>query len=279
MTDVAEMSHSLERGEQGIWTPARRDERPLSFPIDGHAECYQIEEGSFWFRHRNACLLELLRRFPPSGTVFELGAGNGFVAAAFEKAGYSVAALEPAPEGARNAKLRGVGTVICSTLESAGFRDESLPAVGLFDVIEHIEQDGPLLREVTRVLEPGGRVYVSVPAYRWLWSDEDRMAGHFRRYSLRRIRKDLGSAGLSIEHASHIFTSLVGPVFLLRTLPSLGGRFVHASNARAAAQHTPPEGLVTRALVKALDLELAWLRGGRSLPFGASCVVVARKPG
>ena len=277
--DLEQISVGLSLGEEGIWIP-RAGERdwPVSFPSQGHAECLQIEDESFWFRHRNACLLEGLRRFPPGGTIFELGAGNGFVASAFEKSGYPCVALEPGAEGAHNARRRGVDTVVCATLESAAFLAESLPAVGLFDVIEHIERDDSFLGEVARALARGGRLYATVPAYQWLWSDEDEVAGHFRRYTLGRIRRDLMRAGLSIEHSTYFFSSLVVPVFLRRTVPHLLRRRTTAPVSSATEQHAPRPGPLTRAVVRALDLELKWLRTGRTVPFGTSCFVVARKP-
>ena len=122
MIDLARISAGLHRGPEGIWAAdADPSGARVSFPAEGHAECLQVEDDSFWFRHRNACLLELLRRYPPSGTILELGAGNGFVSRAFEEAGYPCVALEPAPEGARNAKHRGVDLVVCATLEAAKF--------------------------------------------------------------------------------------------------------------------------------------------------------------
>ena len=235
------------------------------------------KNSSFWFRHRNACLLALLGIYPPSDVVFELGAGNGFVASAFQKAGYPTAALEPSVEGAKNARGRGLETVICATLQAAEFQASSIAAIGMFDVLEHIGEDGPFLAEVARVLAPGGRLYLTVPAYGWLWSDEDRVAGHFQRYTLGRVRRDLERVRITIEYASYFFAPLTAPVFLFRTIPSLlrwgGGPPV----SRAAAQHVARPTLSTRALLKALDLELGWLRAARSIPFGTSCVVVARR--
>ncbi len=279
MLDLAQISGGLRRGDQGIWEPLAGDpNHQLSFPTGGHAECLQVEDRSFWFRHRNACLLETVRRLPPAGAIFELGAGNGFVAAAFEKAGFPCVAVEPGVEGAHNARSRGVETVVCSTLEAASFRRGSLPAVGLFDVVEHIEQDEPFLAEVVRALAPGGRIYVTVPAYRWLWSDEDRIAGHYRRYTLGRIRADLARTGLLVEYATYFFMPLVLPVFLMRTLAGKLRRKAGAPSSRAVEQHQSAEGPFAVAIVSALELERRWLRRGKRVPIGTSCLVVARKP-
>jgi SAM-dependent methyltransferase len=278
MTNLAPISR-LTQGADGIWVPLSGEgDWSVSFPSDGHAECLQIEENSFWFRHRNRCLVQTLSRFPPNGTVFELGAGNGFVASALESVGYPCVALEPAVEGARNARRRGVSTVVSATLEAAAFRSDSVPAIGIFDVIEHIQDSHQFLREVVRTLMPGGRVYATVPAFQWLWSEEDQTAGHFRRYTSRRLRQDFQNAGLSVDFVSYFFSALVLPVFLLRAVPRLFGWHAPAPLERAKAQHAPKAGRLTGILARALDLELTWLTRGHGLPFGSSCVIVATKP-
>src|SRR5262245_31141316 len=104
--DLSRIATNLRLTEVGVWTSGSSG--GFSFPAGGHGECFSIEEGSFWFRHRNACLLEVLRVFPPRGALFELGGGNGFVAQALARAGYETVVLEPAHEGARNALARGL---------------------------------------------------------------------------------------------------------------------------------------------------------------------------
>jgi hypothetical protein len=54
----------------------------LSPTLRGDSDCFALEDSSFWFAHRNACLLAVLRQFPTIGPFFDVGGGNGFVAAA-----------------------------------------------------------------------------------------------------------------------------------------------------------------------------------------------------
>ena len=82
------------------------------------------------------------------------------------------------------ARSRGLDPVVCATLEEAGLRPESLDAVGLFDVVEHIRDEVGFLRTVRQTLCHGGRLYLTVPAFRALWSSEDDLVGHHRRYTL-----------------------------------------------------------------------------------------------
>src|SRR5205814_2961911 len=123
--DPSSIATNLERGADGIWIA--RSARKVSYPEEGNEDCFQIEDDSFWFRHRNLAILEVMRQFPPSGAVFDIGGGNGFVARAIEAAGYSTVLVEPGT-GAFNARARGLSTVIQATLEDAKFRNGSLPA-------------------------------------------------------------------------------------------------------------------------------------------------------
>jgi hypothetical protein len=102
--------------------------------------------------------------------------------------------VEPSPDGARNAVRRGLSPAINATLADAGFGAACTGGVGLFDVLEHIEDEAGFLSVVRHCLQPEGRRYPTVPAYRWLWSDEDTHAGHFRHYSGPCVRSTLPAA-------------------------------------------------------------------------------------
>jgi SAM-dependent methyltransferase len=115
--------------------------------------------------------------------------------------------------------MRGLKNIICSTLEDAGFKTNSLPAAGLFDVVEHISNDLCFLKTINFYMRPGGFLFITVPAYNILWSKEDVDAGHFRRYTLYELKKTLNKAGFKIEYATYIFSFLILPIFLFRTIP------------------------------------------------------------
>jgi hypothetical protein len=66
--------------------------------------------------------MAILRRFPPPGMLFDVGGGNGFVAAALERAGWQTVVVEPGRRGAENARARGLSRVVCATTDTAGKR-------------------------------------------------------------------------------------------------------------------------------------------------------------
>ena len=279
MIDIESISTGLVRGDDGIWYgPETRD---VSYATDGHAACLAVEDRSFWFRHRNRCILAIVERHPPEagGAIFDIGGGNGVVAAALAAAGFEVALLEPGRAGASNARRRGLETVICATTDGARLRPGSLPAVGLFDVIEHIEDDAAFLASVHALLQPGGRLYATVPAYPFLWSDEDVTAGHFRRYTRQGICARIEQAGLEVEFATFIFRFLPIPIALFRALPwRLGLSLAGRQNQRVARDHAARGGAMARVLDFLLRAEVDNLQRGEPMRFGGSCLVVATRP-
>lgn len=275
--DLAALCTRTQRADDGI---RYADETTrLSYPNTGNEECRQVEDDSFWFAHRNRCIVELVRTFPPGGPIVDIGAGNGFVARGLVDAGYPAIALEPGPEGAANARLRGLEHVVCATVESAGIPSRSMFAAGLFDVVEHIENDVGFLRGIRDRLRTGGRLYATVPAFQALWSSHDRHAGHYRRYSLGRFRSALHRAGFALEYGTYIFRPLPLGVFLFRALPfRLGFDATRPPTAATvsrdhAASSPRTSGLVRRLLAS----EVRMIRRRRRVGLGGSCLVVARR--
>lgn len=268
--DLAIFADGLQRNPDGIWRGFGAE--PVSYPAKGNQECFALEERSFWFAHRNACLLALLKRFPTAGPFFDIGGGNGFVSAALQSAGgLPVVLVEPGPDGARNAQARGLRSVVQATLKEARFRPGSLPAIGFFDVLEHIEDEQGFLREVRRCLATGGRVYLTVPAGRWLWSDADVQAGHFRRYTSSSLRRALERAGFRPLFVSKMFSPLPLPLFLCRSLPSLFGHRPQPTRSYSSQHESRGRGVMERLWA----WELARLARGQSIPCGTSCLAVA----
>jgi len=201
-----------------IWYSNGRSD--ISYPEEGNSICFQLEDNSFWFEHRNSVIVEVIRKFPPPGGEYllDVGGGNGFVASAIEKNGINAIIVEPGRTGILNAKKRGVNNLVCSSLEDLQIKESSIPAIGLFDVLEHIEKDKDFLAQIYKILKFEGRIYLTVPAYNFLWSGEDIYAGHYRRYNLDTITTIFEEAGFYIEYKTYFFSILPVAVFFFRSL-------------------------------------------------------------
>jgi hypothetical protein len=278
--DLSCLAPALRLGQDGIWHAA--EEEAISYPSEGNTQCFEIEDKSFWFQHRNACIAAAVKRFPPrgNGPIFDVGGGNGYVAKGLMDAGWDVVLVEPGPAGARNAKNRGLQNVVCSTTQSAGFRPGSMPAIGVFDVVEHIEDDVGFLGHLHYLLEPGGMLYLTVPAYNCLWSDEDVYADHYRRYSSRNLRELCSKTEFDVKLLTGMFQWLIAPIFCFRALRyRLLGKSKNTIGDLNATKtdHTLPPWLGALAN-RSQARELHWISQSRSLSFGASLLLVARKP-
>jgi 2-polyprenyl-3-methyl-5-hydroxy-6-metoxy-1,4-benzoquinol methylase len=273
---LASISSGLTLGSDGIWRSGRREQ--VSYPDGAHLDYAAIEDRSFWFRHRNRCIAALLEAHPPDGALFDVGGGNGFVAAGLMQAGFEVVLVEPGEDGAMAAKRRGVPNVVCATTETAGFQPRCMPAIGLFDVVEHVEDDVGMLRHLAGLLRDDGMVYLTVPAYAWLWSEEDERAGHFRRYDMPGFLSVLRAAALTPVFATHFFRPLPAPILMLRTLPHrLGLRGRGDSTATVSRDHAAKAGLMGAAFERLLGGETENIRRSRPMAFGGSLLVAARK--
>jgi SAM-dependent methyltransferase len=262
--------------KDGIWFSNNR--REISYPSEGNKNCYEIEKDSFWFKHRNNCILEVVKIFSQKEIFFDIGGGNGYVAKALEENGIETILIEPGIEGALNAKQRGLKHIVCSTFEEAGIQANSCPSIGLFDVVEHIEDDRQFLKSIYTILREGGILYLTVPAYNFLWSKEDEYAGHFRRYSLRQICSTLASCDFRIEYASYIFSFLPIPIFFFRTIPGLLIRHRKSINIeKHKKEHSQRKGILSLVINMIMKTELHFIKRKKKIPFGGSCFVVAKK--
>ena len=275
--NVGEIATNVNRGEDGIWYSERRSS--ISYPESGNGKCFELEDTSFWFNHRNRCIVELLNSFPPDGVFFDVGGGNGCVSLAIQEAGWPVALVEPGMYGVKNARERGIDTVISSTFEDAGFLEGTMPAAGIFDVLEHVADDLGFLQSLAHSLTKDGRLYLTVPALHGLWSAEDDEAGHYRRYTCKSLGRTLEQAGFKLDYLTYFFTFLPFPIFLLRSLPYRFGRSRPAPSVaqRNRAEHAAPKGPLNLTLQALMDRELVNIRSGSKMVIGSSCLAAAKK--
>jgi SAM-dependent methyltransferase len=271
--ELHQIAPGLARDPAGYWVAP--SDVAASYPSDAHDYCLTFEEESFWFAHRSAAIAAAVRRWPPAaGPIFDVGAGNGFVTATLQRLGVRAIAIEPSRKGASNAILRGVTEVVCGALPSAAFHDARAGGLGLFDVVEHIADDRGYLRDLARYLQPGGRLYLTVPAYQWLWSRNDITSGHKRRYTIGTLRDAVTAAGYRVDYATYFFSLLAPAIFLGRTLRSrLSPREV--ARAKSRAQHRAG-GRAMRGLAQySLAFEIRRIERGAAIPFGTSILLTA----
>ncbi|WP_435356291.1 methyltransferase domain-containing protein [Emticicia sp. SJ17W-69] len=264
----------LDKNE--IWQASHAEK--MSYPEEGNNYCFAVEDNSFWFKHRNDVIFELTKRFTYAKNFADVGGGNGFqVKFLSEKYPQKqIFLIEPGYAGCLNAKKRGVKDAYNIFFQDFPFEEKQIDAVGLFDVIEHIEDDKSFLTDLAKYLPSKAHIYITVPAHQWLWSEVDDESGHFRRHNLASLEKLAKECGLEYAYGSYIFSYLPPIMGILRAIPYRLARLLGKTRKNTLDaefdNHTPSK-LAISIFNLLHNWELKRLSKSK-IPFGASCAVV-----
>lgn len=243
----------------------------LNYPVGGHEEIHDLEDGNFWFEGRNRLILWAIRRyFTQVSRFLEIGCGTGFVLRAIQGAFASaeISGSEISVSGLTLASNRvGQAVLIQMDARRIPFRNH-FDLIGAFDVLEHIEEDEAALVGIHAALSPGGGLLLTVPQHRWLWSPVDDFAGHARRYTRKEMVAKLESSGFEILMATSFVTGLLPFMFL--------SRFA-ARHREGAKPELHPGGIQNTIGTLMASVELLLIRGGLRFPVGGSLLVAARR--
>lgn len=245
-----------------------------------YAIMYQAEQTHWWYRGMERITRAVLERWYPPGVglrILDAGCGTGGVMEYLADYG-QVTGFDLASEALDFCRLRGLQENVRLAQASVAafpFADKRFDLVVSFDVLYErgVPDDVAALREFARVLVPGGRVLVRLPAHDWLRGRHDEAIHTRHRYTVGKLAAKLGLAGLPVEHLSYANT-LLFPVALVK---------------RLAERLWPPQGNGSRSdltmgsgpfngLLRAMLGAEAPLVTGPDLPFGLTAVAVARKP-
>ena len=183
----------------------------------------------------------------------------------------TVTGIELSATSVALARARNSGEVIEGSVLEMPFAADSFELAASLDVIEHLEDDLAALRELRRVVAPGGALLVTVPAYQWLWSGHDEINHHHRRYTRSSLLAVAREAGWEPVRTTY-FNSLLLPVAIaLRILD----RFARKTTESSLDLWVPPPAL-NWLLERPLALEAALIGRGGRIPAGLSARVSLR---
>jgi SAM-dependent methyltransferase len=239
---------------------------------DYELQTHRAEDRHWWYRGRRGVLEKVIADLPlpPHARILDAGCGSGRNMVELARRG-SVTGVELSPTSVGLARSREAGEVVEGSVLEMPFAEESFDLAVCLDVIEHLECDLDALRELRRVVVPGGSLLVTVPAYQWLWSGHDEINHHHRRYTRRSLQRAAQRAGWQQLRTTY-FNSLLLPVaIVLRGLDRLSRKTTESS----LDLWVPPEPL-NWLLERPLALEAALIGRGGRIPAGLSLLAVFR---
>jgi SAM-dependent methyltransferase len=245
----------------------------------------QIEEDKhWWFAGRTWALLNMMDRVvEPNGKkrVLDIGCGAGNMFHHLVRYG-SVVGVDNNPKPLVVARERGYD-VREGLAENLPFDEGSFEVVALLDTVEHCDDEMAVLREGYRVCAPGGHLVVTVPAFMWLWTHNDVLNDHKRRYTAEELGDKLRRVGFRIERMSYnnfFVFPIAAPLILLRRgteqEQDLGSPHFDDESYQVEMEPAPP-------LLNTILSGVAWTESQVirwvNLPVGTSLICIARKPG
>jgi SAM-dependent methyltransferase len=235
-----------------------------------YAERYRIlYEQHWWWRARERLILEILRAKQPSHgwkRILDVGCGDGLF---FDKLGKfgEVEGVEPeegllTPQGAHRTRIH------VSPFDNNFQPGKEFSLILMLDVLEHLSDPVGALRHAVELLEPGGTVLATVPAFNILWTNHDVVNAHVTRYTRKRFRAVARAAGLVVEMERYFFHWLFPAKLVTRLAERMLG-----SQPMPAAVPSPHFNRLLYCISRAEQETL----GRLPLPFGSSYMALGRK--
>lgn len=240
------------------------------------------EDNHWWFATRTWSLLNLLDQFLArrDADILDIGCGAGNMIHHLSRYG-NVQGIEVDARPVAMAQARGYAVQQGDATRGTLFPDASFDLVTALDVIEHVDADDALLREAQRVLRPRGILAITTPAFQWLWSHNDELNGHKRRYAARQLRARVERAGFRIKRLSFGFFlvfPMSAPLILWRN--KMGQKKALAShhfNADAYQVEMEPAPPLLNKILRGVGRVEAAMVARVDLPIGSSLTCIAEK--
>jgi SAM-dependent methyltransferase len=234
---------------------------------------YRFEERYWWFVGRRHIISRLLRHNCsriPDLRIVDLGCGTGLLTAQLNEFG-KVFAMDAAKEAIDFSCTRGLANLVQGDSTDLPFADGVFDLACSFDMLEHVENDDLAIREIFRVLRPGGKCLVTVPAFKFLWSGQDVVALHKRRYSYGVLLRKIKAAGFRVRMISYFNFFLFPMIALVISLKKILSR-----NHLQQSNLSELPAWLNLALIGIFSLEGPILKYAK-LPFGVSLICLAEK--
>lgn len=234
------------------------------------------EERNWWFVGRRAAVKDMIRRYqiPKDARIIDIGCAGGALLVELQKMGYqNVYALDYSAEAIELCKKRGIEHAYQMDGHDPQFPENTFDLIIASDSLEHLEDDNKALRNWYKILKPGGKVFIYVPAYEFLWSEHDEVNFHYRRYTRSNLSAKVKATGFKILKAGYWNNLILLPTMVVRLLSKLKPKRKKEEMKSDLLQLFDP---VNNVLTSWLKMENS-VNNVLHLPFGVSTYVIVSK--
>lgn len=251
------------------------------YPAEAFELLYKVEDTNFWFVNRNKIIQHLFKKYLGinENAVLEIGAGTGFVLKGLQNnfSNYQLEGSEIHLEGIKFAKER-LPKVQFFQMDATNIPFENqYNAIGAFDVLEHIEADEKVMKEVYKALKPNGLFLISVPQHQWMWSINDDIAYHKRRYSRTEMKRKLIDSGFDIKYISSFVFTLFPFMYISRFFKQSKPKKITDEIILNEMNELQLHPVLNFVFGFFMQIDLLLIKLGISLPIGGSLIAVAQK--
>jgi len=245
--------------------------------LELQARYHEVGNSYWWLVGKYEIIMDCIAQLVPadqSVTVLDAGCGPGNLLDRLRECG-NVTGSDLSLDALRFCQSRGYRWLLRSHLDRLALRSETFDLVTAIDVLEHMPDDLAGLREIHRVLRPGGLVILTVPAFQVLWGKHDELYGHYRRYRTAQVAALLEASHLDVVKLSYFQPLYFLPLLLFRRWKQVWWRAGDRSRERHD-DFVPLAPWANRLLTRLLAAERHVLRRW-NFPFGATLLAVGRK--
>jgi len=233
---------------------------------------FRVEQSHWWYTGRRKILADFVDAICRQVTdrrprILDVGCGTGANLLMLSQYG-DAEGVDVSEDALAFCRERGLDKVRLGAAEELPYEDGTFDLVTALDVVEHLDDDLAGLREMRRVLRPGGRVLLFVPTFMFLWGLQDDVSNHRRRYRLPELQRVLEQAGFEIERTTYANITFFLPILAMRQLMRLTG-------IKADSENNINVSALNGVLGGVFGAE-SWFLKRLNLPFGVSGLCVAR---
>jgi len=236
---------------------------------------YEVERKHWWFEVRNEIIIDLIRKAAGGKKlkILNVGVATGHTTELLMEFG-EVTSVEYDKDCFNYLQTFLPGELVNGSITELPFGDNEFDLVCAFDVVEHVEQDQFAVDELSRVCKANGHIVISVPAFKFLWSEHDIINHHIKRYTRKEIEGLLSKN--KIGYVSYFNFILFIPIAAVRVTKTLIFGTPKAEDAKSDFKSVKPT-TVSRMLKALFSSEKWFINRGVELPFGVSILAAAQK--